>query len=211
MWEQRWAWSSKPSWWDGAWRRGLEVLSAQGRHVETRPDTYLVLAGRPDAGLKLRGGRDDDFDLKVRHRVSDGWELWEKVAYFKWDALEAVRLAAMLRVPLPDLRRLQAATPAQGVEVFLTAAGLAPSRAVVDKKRVQCQAADLLQSLPGMRFEPDCVTELVELRLPERTEPFFSLCIESMSPGPAVAEGSDHAATLRCGYPELLIRSLRTR
>lgn len=84
MWELRLVWfSGKPAWWDETWKKGVESLARQQRKPEPRPDLYLVVPDRVDVGLKLRGGAEGDFDAKVLHARSVGWELWEKIAYFQ--------------------------------------------------------------------------------------------------------------------------------
>lgn len=208
MWEYRLIWpGAPPPWWDTAWRLGLNALTDQGRKVEKRPDTYLVLLDRADAGLKLRGGQEEDFDLKVLHRRTGGWELWEKCAFFKWDSLEVLRLAAMLQVPPPAPRGRGDLTPGRGVAAFLAAAELQARQLVVDKKRLQTAVGDLLAAWPGSLAAPGWIAELVEITLPDRKKPLFSLCLEAMA---AVAgDPVPTSAALVCGYPELLRKHLK--
>jgi hypothetical protein len=210
VWEYRLVWArGKPPGWDGAWQQGQQVLGAQGRKVEERPDTYLVLLDRADAGLKLRGGQEEDFDFKVLHRRSGGWELWEKCAFPRWNALEVVRMAALLQLTPPALGRLDDTTPGKGIEAFLDAAGIQRAQIVVRKKRLQAAAGDLISAWPGSCADPGSLAELVEITLPGRVEPVFSLCLETMAP---LAGGNDPVPAsggLCCGYPELLLRHLK--
>ena len=209
MWEYRLIWSGgPPSWWDRAWRRGLDAVAAQGREAEERPDTYLVLLDRDDVGLKKRGSEEESFDLKVRHRQSGGWELWEKCAFFRWDGLEVLRFAALLQLPPPaDLRVRGAPTPGQGVDAFVTSAGLRARNLVVDKKRLQTAVRDLLPEWPGSPAGPGWIAELVEIGLPGRGRPLFSLCFEAMTP--TIDDPMPASGGVARGYPELLRRHLR--
>jgi hypothetical protein len=207
MWEYRLVWiESRPPGWDAAWRHGLEVLSAQRRSLEERPDTYLVLDRRPDAGLKLRGGGDDDFDLKIRHASEGGWELWEKYAFFKWNAVEAARLAVMLRIPPPPVS--DDVTPGHGAEALLGAAGVTHRRVTVGKKRAQASSRELLATWPGLACDPIWLAELVEITLPGRSQPLFSLCLEAIEPPLGAGDPVPLEGGRRSGYPELLLEHL---
>jgi hypothetical protein len=212
VWEYRLVWPRKrPSWWGTAWDGALRSAAAEGRSVEERPDTYLVLPGRVDAGLKLRGGQENDFDLKVLHDRVGGWELWEKCAWFRWNHLEVLRLAAMLQVPAPAPVPAQDVTPGKGAEAFLEAAGLQPRRVTVRKKRIQGPVAALLPDVRSTCADPDWLAELVEMKLQDRRATVFSLCLEAMQPlrggiAPVPGDGG-----LQCGYPEILDRHLGGR
>jgi hypothetical protein len=209
MWEYRLVWARKPAEWDAAWRRGLDVLSAQRRSVEERPDTYLVLLDRADAGLKLRGGQEGDFDLKLLYRRAGGWELWEKCAFFKWNALEVVRVAAMLHSTPRTLGRPEDMTPGEGIEAFLAAAEVPRTQVVVNKTRLQTAAGDLMPAWPGSSVDPGSLVELVEITLPERAEPVFSLCLETAAPLTGGNDPVTASGALCCAYPELLLRYLK--
>jgi hypothetical protein len=206
VWERRSVWlRGRPRGWDDAWRRSLHVISAQGRGVEERPDTYLVL-DRADAGLKLRGSDENDFDLKVRHQRTGDWELWEKSIFTTWNALEAARLAAMLRLNVPTFERVEETTPERGVEDLLDQLGVPHTRVVVSKKRIQAAGRDLMSVWPSLVVDSTSIIELVEITLPGRTEPVFSFCFESGAPLPEHNDPFDTSDALYCGYPELLLR-----
>jgi hypothetical protein len=210
MWEYRLVWPrSKPAGWDATWQRGLDILSIESRAVEERPDTYLVLLDRADAGLKLRGGQEEDFDLKVLHRRSGRWELWEKCAFFEWNSLEVARVSAMLRMSATGTGHLGENSPGKGVEAFLASAGVRRTQISIGKKRLQAAAGDLLATWPASCVDPRWLVELVEITLPDRTAPVFSLCLESVEPQTGGNEPVPAAGGLCCGYPELLIRHLK--
>jgi hypothetical protein len=209
VWEYRLVWPrAKPPGWESAWQRGLTTLKAQGREIEKRPDTYLVLRGRLDAGLKLRGGGEDDFDVKVRHSRDGGWELWEKVAFLRWNALEAVRLTALLRVASPEGGHLEDATPGAGAQALLEAAGVARTRVIVRKERMQAAARELMAGWPGSATDLGWLAELVEITLPGRSQPVYSLCLEGLEPPPGAPDPLPLDGGLACGYPELLLGHL---
>lgn len=210
MWELRLIWvSEKPGWWDETWANGVESLSRQQRKLEARPDLYLVLPDRVDVGLKLRASAEGDLDAKVLHARSAGWELWEKIAYFKWDTLEAARFTAMVRLVPSSAAVVSHVNPTLGAKGILQAASLNAVEVKVEKKRIQAAASDLLASISGHSASRGCLAELVEIRLPQRTSPLFSLCVETMDPlqsgiGPFPPDGA-----LCCGYPELLVRYVK--
>lgn len=208
MWEYRLTWpGSKPPNWDALWRRGLDAIRAEGRDLEARPDTYLVLLGRADAGLKLRGGNEDDFDVKVRHSRKGGWELWEKVAFPRWNTLEAVRLATLLQIAPPKARS-EGPTPAQGVARFLDLAGVERREVTAQKERIQAAAGGLMTGWPGCRAEPGWLAELVQIQLPGRTSRLVSMCLEAFAPPADETDPLSDPTALRGGYPELLLRHL---
>ena len=209
MWEYRRTWpAAPPDWWNDAWRRGLASLVAHGREVEERPDTYVALPDRDDVGVKRRRGEARDVEVKVRHRRSDGWELWEKIAFFRWDELELLRCCALLQLPPPvDLRVAGQPTPAEGTDELLRSLGLHPSVVVVGKKRLQIAARELLPAWPGSSADPGWLAEMAEIALPGRPRPLYSVCLEAMTP--AGGELIPSPGGLTCGYPELLQRHLR--
>ncbi len=210
MWEFRLVWPvEKPNWWDESWTRGVEALDRQRQEPEVRPDLYLVLPDRVDIGLKLRGGAEGDFDAKVLHARSNGWELWEKIAYFRWNSLEATRFGAMVRQKPTSDATPSNLTPTRGVKDLLRNAGLPNLEVRVEKKRIQAAARELLFSLGGQPLSPNWLAELVEIRLPERVEPLFSVCVETMDPLHGGMDIFNAAGALRCGYPELLVRYAR--
>src|ERR1044072_6970683 len=117
MWEYRLMWpNAAPSWWDDTFETGEVLLQRQNQMAEVGPDTYLVLPDRPDVGLKLRGGAEDEFEMKVRHSLKDGWELWEKIIFFRWNKIEARRFAAALQRDLPMDGVSSESTPAMRSE-----------------------------------------------------------------------------------------------
>src|SRR3954470_4089103 len=124
MWEQRLIWTAgPPSWWSDTWAAARAALRLHGREPEDRPDTYLVLADRPDVGLKLRG-QAGVLEIKVRHAARDGWELWEKTPFFRWNDLEASRLAVLLQHEFPAGPVDPKLAPVDGVKALLTGAGI---------------------------------------------------------------------------------------
>ena len=206
VWERRSVWlRGKPRGWDDAWELGLRLIAAQGRDVEERPDTYFVL-DRADAGLKLRGSDENDFDLKVLHQRSGHWELWEKCIFTTWNALEAARLAAMLRVNPPMIDRFEDETPARGAEALLERLGIPIARVIVSKKRLQAGGRDLMSVWPSFVVDPTSLVELVEIALPGRAERVFSLCLESGTALSSPNEPFPASEAVYCGYPELLLR-----
>ena len=205
MWEYRLTWTRKPSWWDGAWEHGRGVLAANGREVESRPDTYFVLPARADVGIKLRGQGDDGaFDIKVRYQARDGWELWEKNVIYSWNDLERTRVSALLGLG-PPLGGAGAATPWSGVTRGLTEVGLIGPEVEVAKQRIQAAAGSLMKRVPDFAGDEHFLAELAEFRLPGRPDPVWSICLERMDPTPSTAPlRLDDALVL--GYPELLAR-----
>lgn len=211
MWEYRLVWpSGKPSWWDEAWKHGVEALGRQQRKPEERPDLYLILTDRVDVGLKLRGSAEGDFDAKVLHARSGGWELWEKIPYFRWNELEATRFAAMAKVSAPSNDVPTNLTPTLGVKSLLQSVGLKYVEVKVEKIRVQARAGELLFSIVGQSASPQWLAELVEIRMPNRRDPFFSACVETTDPLEGGIEFFPSQAALCCGYPELLVKHLRS-
>jgi len=207
MWESRLIWpSGRPAWWDNAWRHGIGTLEHGHRRVEERPDLYVCLPGRPDIGIKIRGGGHGDVEVKTLHEQSDGWQLWEKTVILRWNDLEAARFATLLRVNASFDDASADARPIDGVRRVLKAAGVASHEVTVGKERMQASAGDLLAAIPGQSAHPVDLAELVEIQLPGRPDPLFSVCVESMDPGPSVAMCVPQAGAICCSYPELLVR-----
>jgi hypothetical protein len=210
MWELRLIWvSEKPGWWDTTWKTGIESLARQQRTPESRPDVYLVLPDRVDVGLKLRGGAEGDFDAKALHCRSAGWELGEKIAFFRWDTLEAVRFAAMIRVAASFTGVASDVTPTVGAKRVLETASLKAVEVKVEKKRIQGNAGTLLAPVSGHSAHPGCLAELVQIELSERTNPLFSVCLETMDPLQSGIDTLPRGGALHCGYPELLVKHVR--
>src|SRR5262249_46479663 len=154
MWEHRLIWTSAaPSWWDEAWMVAREALRRHAREPERRPDTYLVLADRPDIGLKLRG-KDGELEVKVRHDVRDGWELWAKIPFFAWNDLEAARFAALLRRECPSGSIDAKAAPVDGVKALLGSVDVSWREITIGKTRMQARAADLAPAFTAKGVEP---------------------------------------------------------
>src|SRR5262245_22307690 len=136
MWEHRLIWiADPPCWWDTARSTARDTLRQRGRKPEDRPDTYLVLADRPDVGLKLRGAKGE-FEVKVRHDARDGWELWEKIPFFAWNDLEAARFAALLQREFQAASIDAKATPVTGVKALLTEAAVPWQEITIEKTRM---------------------------------------------------------------------------
>jgi hypothetical protein len=206
MWEYRMVWpSAKPAWWDGAWKQGENALRRHGEAVEARPDTYFVLLGRVDVGIKLRSA--SDLEVKSLHTRSGNWELWEKSPYLKWSAAEAARFANMLRLESKGGDTAES-NPLKGAQELLRGAGIESTRLQVQKKRIQNFAADLLQSVPGFVVDPYWLAEMVEIELPNRQSPILSVCLETFDPFRGGLSPFPEEGILRCGYPELLVRHL---
>src|SRR2546430_8936349 len=118
MWEYRVSWTNRPpSWWTLAWKNGTRARLTP----ETRVDTFGVINGRHDLGIKLRGGQTS-LEIKVRYQRRDGWELWEKVIFQAWTPLESVRCAALLQTE-PTFAA-DGDDPRHGVRQLLGRAGL---------------------------------------------------------------------------------------
>jgi hypothetical protein len=210
MWEYRLSWrAGKPDWWDEAWKSGAAALRRQGREPEKRPDLYLVLHNRADVGLKLRGGAGGDFDAKVLHARAGGWELWEKVAFFRWNELEAIRFAVLIRERRSADAATASGTPTQGVQAELKNLGIAYLETKVEKTRIQAAAREVFGAVAASLCNSDWLAELVEIRLPGRAEPLLSACVEAMEPIRGGIEPVAVSGALCCGYPELLIRHQR--
>lgn len=210
MWEYRLAWTAgKPVWWDEAWKSGTAALRRQDREPEKRPDLYLVLLDRADVGLKLRGGAEGDFDAKVLHARSGGWELWEKVAFFKWNELEAIRFAALLHERRSPDAIAASGTPTLGAQAELENLRIRFEDVKVEKTRIQTSAGAMFGAITASQCSSDWLAELVEIRLPDRGEPLFSVCVETMDPIRGGTEPFAAGGALCCGYPELLIRHRR--
>lgn len=206
MWEYRLIWpTAAPSWWDDAWKTAELLFERENRKAEDRPDTYLVLLDRPAVGLKLRGGAEDEFDMKVRHSIKDGWELWEKITFFRWNNVEATRFAAALQRDLPLDAVTSESTPADGVKKLLAAAGINAVVRHVEKRRMQARADELLPKSLGT-FSPRWLAEIVEFRTQNNGPLVRSICLETISPSAAAPLESEGALCL--GYPEFLIRDL---
>jgi len=205
MWEYRLIWpTAAPSWWEDALKTGEVLFQRQNRMAEGRPDTYLVLHDRPDVGLKLRGGAEDEFEMKVRHSRKDGWELWEKIIFFRWNNIEARRFAAALQRDLPLDGVTSESTPAAGVKKILAAAGIEGILQKVEKRRMQARADELLPKFVGAT-QPTWLAELVEFRTQNNGCMVRSICLETMSPSAGAAPLEPEGA-LCVGYPEFLIR-----
>jgi hypothetical protein len=203
MWEYRVSWSARPpSWWAVAWTNGTR---GRGRAVlapETRVDTYWIVEGRRDLGVKLRGAQAS-LEIKVRYEQRDGWELWEKVFFQRWTPLESVRCAALLQVE-PTFSA-DAADPVDGVRRLLARSDLTWREHAVHKTRLQADAHSLLANA-APSIDRNCLAELVEFRLDERPDPAWSLCFESAAPARITHNDTDSEAGLVCGYPEWLSR-----
>jgi hypothetical protein len=207
MWEYRLIWTAAaPSWWERAWKNGEALFQRESRNLEGRPDTYLVLKDRPDVGLKLRGGAEEEFDVKVLHHRKDGWELWEKITFFRWNDLEVKRFAVTLQRDLP-LDVTAESTPAAGVKKLLAAAGIECFVQLIEKRRMQARVDELLPDF-GEMIRPSWLAELVEFRVQSDGGPVRSICLETMSPGTGAAP-LEPGGALCAGYPEFLIRHLK--
>jgi len=203
MWEYRLMWpNAAPSWWDDTFETGEVLLQRQNQMAEGRPDTYLVLPDRPDVGLKLRGGAEDEFEMKVRHSRKDGWELWEKIIFFRWNKIEARRFAAALQRDLPMDGVSSESTPAMGVKKILAGAGIEATLQRIEKRRMQARADELLPKFANAT-QPLWLAELVEFRTQKNDCVVRSVCLETMSPDAVPLEAED---ALCMGYPEFLIR-----
>ena len=204
MWEYRLIWTSAaPSWWEDAWKTAEVLFQRENRMLEGRPDSYLVLHDRPDVGLKLRGGAEDEFDMKVRHSRKHGWELWEKITFFRWNNVEARRFAAALQRDLP-LDVTSESAPAAGVKRILSAADIEGIVRQVEKRRMQARADELLPKFVEA-IQPSWLAELVEFRTRNNGRLVRSICLETMSPSAGAAPLEPEGA-LCVGYPEFLIR-----
>jgi hypothetical protein len=201
MWEYRVSWMDRPpSWWNVAWRngaRGDERLA-----VEERVDTYWIVDGRPDLGIKLRARTW--LEIKVRYEQSDGWELWEKVIFQSWTPLESVRCAALLQ--MKPTFAADATDPIEGVRQLLGGAGLTWREHAVHKTRLQADARALLKNLTALSINRNCLAELVEFRVGQREDPVWSLCFEWATPLLITHTETDSGPGIVCGYPELLAR-----
>src|SRR5262249_50090944 len=118
MWEYRIVWpSKKPNWWDNVWTRAESALAERGEAPESRPDTYFVLTGRVDVGIKLRG--DSELEVKSMHIRNGNWELWEKSAFFRWSNAEAARFTNMLRLESSKAMHGHESNPLKGAQEIL--------------------------------------------------------------------------------------------
>ena len=202
MWEFRLIWSTNgPRWWDAAWQAGVAALAAHSRMPEERPDTYLVLPDRPDVGLKIRGS-GGEFEAKLRHRREDGWELWEKIPFFRWNDLEAARFSAALQQKLPGAPTA-APTALDGVKSSLRSASIRARELKVEKKRLQTRAADLSSALGYGAVDSDWLGELVEIHV-AGTPVARSICFEAMQNTGGPVAIADSAKAEMLGYPEFL-------
>lgn len=207
MWEYRVVWpSNKPAWWDEVWKRAENALSERGGIVEDRPDTYFVLPGRVDVGIKLRG--DSQLEVKSLHTRSGNWELWEKSPFFIWNPAETARFANMLRLGPTKVGNASESTPLNGAQNILRQLEIEATQLQVRKKRIQNPAVELLAGVPGCVVAPLWLAEIVEIVLPDRPLPIRSLCLETFDPFRGGLEPLSEEAGLRCGYPELLVRHL---
>lgn len=203
MWEYRLIWAAAPPpGWDETWTAATAALQRQSRTPEDRPDTYLVLDDRPDVGLKLRG-KEGEFEIKVRHDARDGWELWEKIPFFRWNALEAARFAALMQREFPRSPIDAEATAVDGVKTVLKAAGVPWREIVLNKVRMQARAGDLVPSLLSNGIEPAWLAEIVVIKAGSRTA--RSICFETMAPEARVGALPGAGAARNIGYPEFLI------
>lgn len=158
-------------------------------------------------GLKLRGGAEEEFDIKAMHHRDRTWELWEKTAFFRWNDLEAKRFAAILQRDLPLDDVPAEITPAKGVEILLEAGAIKCRVLTVAKSRMQARADELLPQFLGPTFSKSWLVELVEFRAEGADTPIRSVCIETMSPLPS-GEPMPTEGALCAGYPEFLLRHL---
>ena len=208
MWEYRLIWTAEaPAWWEHAWKNGEALIQREGRKPEGRPDTYLVLKDRPDVGLKMRGGAEEEFEVKVLHQRKDGWELWEKFTFSRWNDLEAKRFAVTLQRDLPLAAVTSEGTPAAGVKKLLAGAGIDWFVQLIEKRRMQARADELLPDF-GEMIQPSWLAELVEFRTQSDGRPVRSTCLETMSPGPNATPLEPEGA-LCAGYPHFLIKHLK--
>jgi hypothetical protein len=208
MWEHRLIWTpAPPSWWSEAWKVAQEALRRHKRDPENRPDTYLVIADRPDVGLKLRG-KTGEFEVKVRHDARADWELWEKIPFFDWNDLEAARFAALLQREFPARSIDTKATPVDGVKALLTNAGVSWLEIKIDKVRMQARAGDLVPKFVPKGIDEAWLAEIVEIKGAGPTA--RSICFEAMAPDAGVAGAlPDARAAQHVGYPAFLIASSR--
>lgn len=204
MWEYRLIWdAAPPPWWDETWNGVVTTLQRQSRAPEDRSDTYLVIADRPDIGLKQRG-KAGELELKVRHDARDGWELWEKIPFFTWNALESARFAALLQRELPHGPAGANVTPIDGVKALLSGGGVAWREAAVGKTRMQARAGDLVPGWSSNGVEPAWLAEIVEITGAGPTA--RSICFETMAPEEGIGGAVPGSTTaLNQGYPEFLI------
>jgi hypothetical protein len=163
-----------------------------------------VLHDRSDVGLKLRGGAEDEFDMKVRHSRKDGWELWEKITFFRWNDLEARRFALALQRDLPLDAVSSESTPAAGVKKILAAGHIEGIVRHVEKRRMQARADELLPKFVET-IQPSWLAELVEFRTRDNSRVVRSICLETMAQSEGRAPLEPEGA-LCIGYPEFLIR-----
>jgi len=206
MWEFRLVWTqSAPLWWSGLWERAAAIAADRGEAVEERSDLYLVTPDRLDLGLKLRGGAE--LEIKTRHRRVDGWELWEKCPFFRWNALEAARMANMLRVELLRDASEAASNPVEGAKCLLSGAGISFRELVVPKRRIQSDAGRILDRRIGYEGNPSWLAELAVIHLPGRP-PASSICLETCDEPQLGRTPLPAADALVCGYPELLVSHL---
>lgn len=205
MWEYRLIWTSAaPSWWEDTWKTAEILFRRENRRLEGRPDTYLVLHDRPDVGLKLRGGAEGELDMKVRHSRKHGWELWEKITFFRWNDVEARRFAVALQRDLPLDAVTSENIPAAAVKKILSAAHIEGIVRQVEKRRMQARADELLPKFVET-IQPPWLAELVEFRTRNNGRLVRSICLETMSPSAGGAPLEPEGA-LCVGYPEFLIR-----
>jgi hypothetical protein len=204
--EYRVSWTDRPpSWWNLAWTNGTRVRARGSERPapEARVDTYWIIDGRTDLGIKLRGGQTS-VEIKVRYERNDGWELWEKVIFQAWTPLESVRCAALLKTD--PMVSAEAAVPAQGVQRLLAGAGWTSREHTVRKTRLQADAHALLTNVRAVSINHNCLAEIVELRVEQRHDPTWSLCFESAAPARVEHNDGGSGTGLVCGYPELLSR-----
>jgi hypothetical protein len=209
MWEYRLTWTSQPpAWWEKTWSHAVTHLETHGQPIEdpNRTDTYLVIPGRYDIGLKLRSG--EKFEAKVLHQRRDGWELWEKCIFFEWNALEYARLISFLRSSSSVETVDSHLSAAEGSELVLRDQHVLTQKVEVKKTRVQATAAIVFKNVPEVMFNPTWLAEMVRIELPKRNDPIYSICFETMDPIRGGNNPGDSGGAICCGYPELLGRFL---
>ena len=202
MWEYRISWTNRPSWWEPAWTSATRGPGGACLASESRVDTYWIIGGRDDLGIKLRGAQTS-LEIKIRYERRDGWELWEKVFFQVWTPLESVRCAALLQVE-PTFAA-DGADPVHGVRRLLAHSGLTWRERAVRKTRLQADAHALLANVTAPSIVRNCLAELVEFRVEPNPDPVWSLCFESAAPSP-ITHDNGASGTIVAGYPELLAR-----
>jgi hypothetical protein len=131
-----------------AWDDLARVGTPEG-HPEARTDTYLVVPGRVDASLKLRG---DSLELKTLRGSADGLETWEPAGEVGFPIDPETLEAAFLR---PAGVRLDLPATAIDRARFLALAHAAPDVRVVEvaKRRRRFRLHGATAELAGIRVE----------------------------------------------------------